>query len=90
MRRWRYKVRLIDIWNCAKKGELTAAQVGLVVTRRIKSTLPTIVVRGIELTYILDSLESLHPQATMDELDNILENLYDWADWDKMCWIQTR
>ena len=94
MRRWRYKVRLIDIWNCAKKGELTAAQVGLAVARRIKSTLPALEyrhdVRGGELAHILNNLESLHSQATLDEFDDILDDLYDWANWEQKCWIQTR
>lgn len=93
MKKWRYKVRLVDIWNCARKGELTAAQVGLAVARRIKDTLPALEygndVRGDELACVLDNLESLHPWATFDELDNVLDDLYAWANRERKCWIQT-
>ncbi len=96
MSNWINRLNLKDLWKARAKGELTIQELGKRIARRIeklhcydryKDDLQTIVM-DFEIV-----------DEDVEEFDNILEELYDWADTPlstpkgqmqrKMCWIAT-
>jgi len=84
MKKWKYRLELKDLWDKRNGGEITIQQMGKEISKRIKN-LPCYKQEE-DLEIISDDFEFIED---IDNFDNVLEQLYNWADYDKKCWIKT-
>jgi len=87
MANWQSKIDLKDTWKAAQAGELTAQEVGQKIAANLKALPPGL--RDRDLRDIWEDFEALGEQDTFDNLDNVLEDLYNWADHDHRLWVGT-
>ena len=93
---WKYRLELSDLWKAKKEGKLTIEELAKQVAQRIRR-LPCYEKYEEELLDIVLGFE--HCVNNLDDFDNVLEQLYDWADIPlltrrgemqrKMCWVDT-
>lgn len=106
MTKWVHRLSLKDLWEAKDKNEITLQELSKKVAERIKSASFYKKYED-DLEPIVDEFEGLSEDAGLDNndvtyFDNILSNLYDWADQEmdnltstpfhkrrKMCWIET-
>lgn len=97
MANWKYRLELADEWMQAKDGTISPKDLGALVAKKAHK-LP-IFSSDEELQDITAQFEELPGAATFDDFDDVLVQLYDWADqavpprdpWplNKMCWVAT-
>lgn len=87
MANWQSKIDVKDIWKAAQAGKLTAQEVGQKMAAKLKKLPPGLKDR--DLRDIQEDFEALGGQDTFDDLDNVLDRLYDWADYDHRLWVGT-
>jgi hypothetical protein len=87
MANWQSRIDVKDVWRAAQAGELTAQEVGQKIAAKLKGLPPGL--RDRDLHGIQQDFETLDEQDSFDDLDNILERLYDWADCGHRLWVGT-
>ena len=95
MANWKYRLELANEWQQAKTSKLTPKHLGSLVAQKARKLTAIDPV----LWSIAAEFEKLSEDATFDDFDDVLEQLYDWADqplppyglWprNKMCWVAT-
>ena len=100
MSRWQRTLNLNDIWDKAKKREITPQALALEISMRLKNIRPFkeyyIEDEKLEIIEELDDF-SLQEDVTFNDFDYIMNRLYDWGDTpldnkfggNKVCWIKT-
>jgi len=81
MNRWQQTVNVADLWQQAKNGEPTAHELGVQLSKRLGGKWG--------LGDIPQQFAELPEDATMDDFDDLLDLLYDRANYDKCLWIET-
>jgi len=93
---WKYKLRIKEPWQAAKRGEIDLQELA----RYIVTGLQRIAIHEPEdddLQQIIDDFQAVDEQFTRDDFDDVMENLYNWGDcrlsvtWpaERLCWIET-
>jgi hypothetical protein len=86
MKQWKFAIKIGDLHAKARRGELTPNELGEAVAARLRASLAY-------KTRFREPLEGIADQFggadDLDEYDDVLEQLYDWGDVDKTCWIDT-
>ena len=95
MSKWVNRLDLKDLWVKRNEGKLTIQELGKQVARRIRK-MPVYKKYEEELEDIADSFDYVED---VEEFDDVLAQLYDWADCPlytpkgymprKTCWIST-
>lgn len=83
MVKWKHRLEVRDLWQAYKKKEIDIAQLAKKVADRIRE------LRCYEQDKELEDI-ALNFEACsndVEEFDDCLCELYDWADVDKRCWI---
>jgi hypothetical protein len=80
---WLNTIDLIEEWKQAKAREITPCELGQKVARKLKDSN----IYGIPVNIRLD-FAGLPEDATFDDFDEVLSDLYDWADYARI-WIAT-
>lgn len=83
MTRWRHNLKVGDLHAAYQEGSLSPEQLGNKLAKRILSKRWFDRYRD-DLEPIVSALEDC---ANIDEYDEALEDLYDWADQDHRCWV---
>lgn len=83
MANWKYELNLKDLWDKFDSDKLTSHQVGLQVSKRIKTL--SCYKKYSELEEMANEFERV---TNTGQFDTVLCRLYDWADSVK-CWIVT-
>lgn len=94
---WRYRLELKDDWAAAKADNLQPHELAQRIVEKAKA-LPVFDADE-ELQDIMTDFEFITDDSMFDDFDDVLEQLYDWADQEippfgtwprhKMCWIAT-
>ena len=97
MANWKYRLELKEDWQAAKAGELQPHELAQNIIAKAEK-LPTYETDDALLDIMID-FDFITEESTWDDFDDVLEQLYDWADQDvppysiwpknKMCWIAT-
>ena len=103
MSNWQFELDFIDLWASFKEDKLTSSQVGIEVAKKLRTLLPKLRKGLLNQDYIkeLDNIAiGFDNIEDMEDFDNVLEQLYDWADTSlptpkgqmqrNICWIKTR
>lgn len=94
MDNWKNKLDIKKIWQKGKAGEATHQEIAAEISKQLKS----ISLMGFipeyqreECNFLADEFEllSIDKNATVDEFDNLMSQLYDWGDHRHTCWIGT-
>lgn len=96
---WQCKLDLTDIWN-KHPGEITIQELCKIISDRLsKLVVPEIDEIEYDHLDLCDEFEilSTDKEATVEEFDEIMQDLYDWGDTSldnefagkKICWIAT-
>lgn len=95
MRKWKYTLRLNDLWDAREEKRISIFELSTKVAERIKKKSFFEAFKD-ELEEIVERFESLGTDEgflteieAIGEFDFILEELYDWAD-SESCWVATR
>ena len=97
MAKWRYKLKIKDIWQAADREEITIESLAKSIASRIELML------GFRLDddarAIIEELRDLNEDSDSADFNPIMDALYDWADEqvggtgfsdaEKRCWIET-
>ena len=97
---WRRKIDIKDAWGQATAGKINEAELGHIIAGKLKELPEYYQAKDDELKDIVLCFEDLPEDATVGELDDIMDRLYDWGDttldssgpfstWVKQCWIAT-
>lgn len=96
MSNWTNTLNLKDLWEARKDSNITLQKMGKIIAKRIRK-LRCYKDNDFELEEIAYSFEFI--EEDVDEFDDVLEQLYDWADsplptpegemQKKLCWIKT-
>ena len=96
MANWKYKLELKDLWKARDEGKLTIQELGKKVAERIRQATFYMKHKN-QIRDILREFDCV--EEDVEEFDNILSDLYDWADsllltrrgemQRKMCWVST-
>ena len=102
MARWRHALDWSLNWSKAREGEITTEELAAFVVRELRNFGTELAddERKDELLDVIQQFESLlddQPSIAEDEFDEVMCQLYDWADtpldneWPpaKICWIKT-
>ena len=100
MVKWKYRLDLKDAWKRVSGGGITPAMFAREVVKKLDSLMDVEKDEFSELEIIRDDFECLaeHPETAEDDIDEIMDNLYDWGDTilgketyptKRMCWIST-
>lgn len=73
---WKHKVLIKDVLTDEETTDLVAGLVGMEIARRLRCTIPELCEDG-DIIFMLEQLDEVLDQ---DELNDLLEELYDWAD----------
>ena len=87
MVRWKNKINMKDSWERAKKDSISMIEVRDDLVQKLKA-LPCFKTDA-ELQKIVDNFKGLTEEEPFDHFDEVLEDLYDWADQDNRLWIAT-
>ena len=82
---WKNKITIKDSWEQAKRGDISMVEARDDLVQKLKA-LPCFKTNA-ELQEIINSFEGLTKEETFDDFDEILNDLYDWADEDNRLWI---
>jgi hypothetical protein len=95
MAKWQYRLELADLWDAFENNTMTINQIGKEISNRIQKANFYSEYES-ELFSITVDFEDVE---TTDGFDDVLEQLYDWADQSlptpsgemqrKLCWINT-
>lgn len=101
MSNWKRTLNLLPEWNHAKDNEIDFQELAGIISLRLDrlapfSDRPYVEEARQELVYEFESL-SLDDDATVEDFDSLMNELYDWADTsldgnfggDKVCWVKT-
>lgn len=89
MGNWLYTLDIKEIQNLGKEDSISPKDWATSVAKAIKNQLFVLYNNDEELEQIVFELEYDVPEdATWNETDDILGNLYDWAD-DVRCWVRS-
>lgn len=100
MSKWKYKLEVKDLWEEIKDNKITIQELSKQMSKRIKLS-RFYKKHEDDLEPIVNAFEDLSEDknASVDEFDDILSELYDWGDQElptspgkmqnKMCWINT-
>ena len=89
MGNWLYTLDIKEIQKQAKEHSITPEEYGDKIADAIKNQLPLLCENDIELDDIAFAFEhDIDGHSTWDDTDEILETLYDWADYNR-CWVKT-
>ena len=93
---WRNELDIKEIWSKAKKGEATSQEVASEIAQKLKFiNTPTNwnlnIFENEARERLIDSFEdhSQDPEATTEDFNALMEELYNWADDGHVCWIKT-
>ena len=98
MAKWIYKLELKDLWEAKEEGKISISELGKAIADRIRNS--KFFKRKIHEEALIDLvLEFDDCSDDVEEFDDILAQLYDWADTPlrttrgemqrKMCWVNT-
>ena len=87
MANWKHILDLRDTWKDFDEGHITIEELGKEVAKRIRN-LPCYKKYVDELEDIEDNFEFC--VGDIENFDNYLKDLYDFADFDHRLWIKTR
>ena len=96
MGKWQNKLELKDLWKAREEKKISVSELAREIAKRIR-TLPCYDDYDLELEDISTEFETI--DNNVDDFDNVLERLYDWADtplptprgeWQRrLCWVST-
>ena len=88
MTRWRYRLELKDSWTLYKNGKSSVQDVAGDVVKALQEIH---LHNDPNLNNLREQFSTLadDPDVTESEFDDLLDDLYDWADLDHTCWIAT-
>jgi hypothetical protein len=104
MAQWQLKVDFKDIFDKYKSDEIGVVELSSSVAERLEKLIPEVETKFpdylTELEDIVDCFRCLSEQgdADIDDFDDVLADLYDWADspiygdsvfGKKLCWVKT-
>lgn len=78
MAAWVETLKIGDIWAAAESGEMTAMDFARQLADRLQSLNPALAARF---------RDEISEEDTFDDVDELLDQLYDWGDYRHRCWI---
>ena len=89
MGNWLYTLDVMEIKRLGKERSITPKEWANKLAQAIKNQLPVLCEHDSELDQIVFDLEyDVDENASWDDTDEILETLYDWADYNR-CWVKS-
>jgi len=82
---WSYEISFKDIFDLYRAKEIEPTELGKLVAKRILGH-PIYKIFQNQLDPIISGFEDIRD---IDDFDSCMEDLYDWADRNKRCWIGT-
>lgn len=95
MANWLRRLPIKSEWQAAQKGEITHIQLAGVIADRLAALAPLTLPRHEDSEQTRSDLVgefrsmSQDETATVDAFDCLLAELYNWADDDHVCWVET-
>lgn len=84
MPNWKHKLPLKDIWEAAKNAGVSYSEVGKQVAARIREQPWAQNCSG------LDKIcKAFCTVTNIEQFDDTMGSLYNWADYDRFCWVET-
>ena len=89
MTNWKNRILYGDLSKAYRDGSLTSAQVAARLVTRLEKNVSPHYPDDQDLSDIIMAFDDLarDPATTAGDFDDVLENLYDWADEDHRLWI---
>ena len=89
MTHWKNRILYGDLSKAYRDGSLTSAQVAARLVTRLETNIVPHYADDQDLCDIIAQFDDLAHDltTTADAFDDVLENLYDWADEDHRLWI---
>ena len=81
---WVAKVNIKDEWQKARAGEISVHELVRILAPKFRGLVRT----DGELEDLIDEMEALDSESTLDDFDDVWDRIYDWADSNHV-WIAT-
>lgn len=98
MTNWQRTLNIADVWAQAEDREITPKQLAHAIADRLEGLKPlnNLILEN-EKQDIVEEFRGFVGEETFDDLDDVMEMLYDWADTPldnkfngkKVCWVKT-
>jgi hypothetical protein len=91
MTKWKHTIDISQDWKMAENGSITPQQISKNIAEKLRGLKVNDIFQQEEHEDIIDELECLSEDdmATFNDFDVVMSRLYDWADYEKTCWIKT-
>ena len=88
---WKSTLNISDLHRAHRAGEITVQELAAGVVTRFKANRFAKEDEGFAAEEIIDWLEDLSedPDATVNDYDGVLNELYNFADYDHRIWVKT-